>query len=269
VASSPSCHNRVHLGEASAIEWFTRCGWTVWTPLGHSPDADLIVELNGRVLRVQVKTSTCREARRDGTPQWHVSLATNGGNQSWSGVAKVFDPSRFDVLFALVGDGRRWLIPADAVEGNRGLSLGGVKYSEFEIEAGGPIDHVVYGGVAPLDSGLTAGGVSKRSTDAACKAVGSCLRRFESCLPHDESPTTDRLAARGDATSFERKLGRSNQVIIRPKRQMTLPKRPFSEAGMRVGDRMRVRADGDGRILFERIDALVNALEAPTQRGPG
>lgn len=50
---------------------------------------------------------------------------------------------------------------------------------------------------------------------------------------------------------------------MRPKRQTTIPKRPFFEAGLRVGDRMRVRADGDGRVVFQRIeptqvDSLLN-----------
>jgi hypothetical protein len=122
------------LGEASAIEWLTRQGATVWTPLGHSPDADLIADFKGRLSRVQVKTSTCYSETVAGETRWEVSLATNGGNQSWSGVAKVFDPSRFDVLFVLVADGRRWLIPAHAIEAMRGVNLGGTKYSEFEID---------------------------------------------------------------------------------------------------------------------------------------
>ncbi len=48
------------LGEASAIEWLTRQGARVSTPLGHSPDYDLIAEFGERLLRVQVKTSTVR-----------------------------------------------------------------------------------------------------------------------------------------------------------------------------------------------------------------
>jgi len=49
------------------------------------------------------------------------------------------DPTRFDYLFVLVGDGRRWFIPADRVEGVRGLTLGGAKYAEFEVDRGDPI----------------------------------------------------------------------------------------------------------------------------------
>jgi bifunctional DNA-binding transcriptional regulator/antitoxin component of YhaV-PrlF toxin-antitoxin module len=59
----------------------------------------------------------------------------------------------------------------------------------------------------------------------------------------------------GDKTKSERKLARSGHVQLRQKRQMTVPKRPCAEAGIRVGDRMRVRADGVGRLVFERAEA--------------
>jgi hypothetical protein len=95
------------IGEAAAIAWLTRAGFGVWIPLGHSPDADLIAERDERLLRVQVKTSTA--LRND---RYEVSLATKGGNRSWSGLVKTIDPSRYEYLFVLVGDGRQWFIPA-------------------------------------------------------------------------------------------------------------------------------------------------------------
>ena len=48
------------LGEAAAIQWLTWVGAVVSFPLFHSPDYDLIAELEGRLLRVQVKTSRRR-----------------------------------------------------------------------------------------------------------------------------------------------------------------------------------------------------------------
>jgi bifunctional DNA-binding transcriptional regulator/antitoxin component of YhaV-PrlF toxin-antitoxin module len=51
----------------------------------------------------------------------------------------------------------------------------------------------------------------------------------------------------------ERNRGHPGQAIIREKRQMTLPAKPFSEAGLQVGDRLRFRADGKGRVVIERI----------------
>jgi hypothetical protein len=68
-----------------------------------------------------------------------VSIATRGGNQSWSGIVKYFDPERCDFLFVLVGDGRRWFIPTDALQARWTLQLGGPKYSEFEVEPGQPL----------------------------------------------------------------------------------------------------------------------------------
>lgn len=136
------------LGEASAVEWLTANGATVFSPLGHSPDIDLIAELGGGILRIQVKTSTHRQ-----DSVYTTMIATNGGNQSWTGVTKYFDPRRCDALFVLAGDGRRWFIPSAAVEGRRAINLGGPKYSEFEIAPGTAIEALVYGtGETSLES---------------------------------------------------------------------------------------------------------------------
>src|SRR5918992_5245219 len=91
------------LGEASAIEWFTRLGATILVPFGHSPDYDLIADLDGRLVRVQVKTSTQFTQTPEGHARRVVSLRTCGGNRSWTGVAKEIDPERVDFLFVLTG----------------------------------------------------------------------------------------------------------------------------------------------------------------------
>ena len=122
------------LGEFSAIEWLGVHGYDVSLPMGHSPDYDVIADEGERLLRVQVKTSTCYRDRR-----WEVTLCTRGGNRSWSGLVKRFTPDRCDWLFVLVGDGRRWFIPASAVDGGSGILLGGPKYAEFEVERGRPL----------------------------------------------------------------------------------------------------------------------------------
>jgi hypothetical protein len=61
------------------------------------------------------------------------------GNRSWTGVVKLFSAERCDRLFVLTGDGRRWFIPASAVEARRKICLGGSKYSVFEVEPGHPL----------------------------------------------------------------------------------------------------------------------------------
>ena len=111
--------------------WLAEHGAFVFIPVGHSPDCDLVADFGDRLLRIQVKTSTCFRNRR-----FEVVLVTRGGNQSWSGVVKRMDRSRCDYLFAHVGDGRRWFIPSDAIGGGTKIVLGGPKYAGYEIERG-------------------------------------------------------------------------------------------------------------------------------------
>jgi hypothetical protein len=116
------------------MQWLAWQGAQISIPLGHSPDYDLIAELDGRLLRVQVKTSTCRQKNR-----WAVMVCTRGGNQSWTGLVKRLDPSRYDALFVHVGDGRRWFIPSAEIEARSAIRLGGPKYVEFEVDRGWPL----------------------------------------------------------------------------------------------------------------------------------
>jgi hypothetical protein len=119
----------------SAIAWFLSKGAAVFIPVAHTPrHYDFLVDFGKRVLRVQVKTSSCWRNTR-----WEVTLCTRGGNRSWNGLVKLLDASRCDVVFVHVGDGRRWYIPATALGGGSGIRLGGPKYAEFEVEAGEPL----------------------------------------------------------------------------------------------------------------------------------
>jgi PD-(D/E)XK endonuclease len=122
------------LGELSAIQWLITAGAFVFIPLMNSPDYDMVADFDGKLVRVQVKTSTCYHKNR-----FVVALCTRGGNQSWNGVIKRLDATRCDRLFVHVGDGRRWYIPVPALGGRSGLTLGGPKYSEFEVERGDPL----------------------------------------------------------------------------------------------------------------------------------
>jgi PD-(D/E)XK nuclease superfamily protein/antidote-toxin recognition MazE-like antitoxin len=234
------------LGEASAIEWLTSVGATVLIPFGHSPDFDLVAEAHGRLLRIQVKTCTCRVA--NAYERWQTQLATNGGNQSWSGVAKTFDPSRFDYLFVLTGGGRRWFIPVTAIEARHSVHLGGPKYAAFEIEEGRQISQLVYGARNPTLESMSAGGVSKRPTDAVCKTVGLSPSQVRILPP----PFRPRPGFR--PSQYDRKLGRTGEAVLNQKRRVTLPRQACMEAGLQDGDRVRVQSDGDGRIMLERVE---------------
>ena len=82
------------MGEMQAMAWLASIGAQVWIPIGHSPDVDVIAELDGRLHRVQVKSSSCQKGER-----FAVGLCTNGGNQSWTGAVSFFDhvPMRLPV----------------------------------------------------------------------------------------------------------------------------------------------------------------------------
>src|SRR4051794_28054919 len=101
------------VGEASAIAWLAHEGAFIFTPLFRSPDYDLVAEVSGQLVRIEVKTSNSQT--RIGN--WVVAICTRGGNQSWNKITKRFDPSRCEFLFVHVGDGRRWFIPAVRIEG--------------------------------------------------------------------------------------------------------------------------------------------------------
>jgi hypothetical protein len=149
------------------MEWFASKGAGIYFPAGHSPHSDFIAEFGERLLRVQVKT--CIAHRLD---RWCVTICTRGGNQSWSGLVKHFDPSLCDVLFVLVGDGRRWCIPAHAVEGGRGVLLGGPKYAAYEVEPGRPLPDPHAPEPASTIVSLEPGGMPERPKGPDCKSGG-------------------------------------------------------------------------------------------------
>ena len=233
------------LGEASAIEWLTRRGATVFIPFGHSPDYDLIADFGRGPLRVQVKTSTQRITTPNGHSRCAVMIATNGGNQSWSGITKRFDPSRFDVLFVLTGDGRRWLIPTNQIEARNSLQLGGPKYAEFEIQPTFPITDLVYEtAILGLDS--AASGEYPRGQRTAAvnrQAQPSQVRLL---------PPPSAIPARLIPSKYERALGKRSEALINQKRRVTLPQQALIDSGLRDGDRVHARADGPGRIVLEK-----------------
>lgn len=116
------------------MAYYVSIGCDIYTPMGHSPDVDFITDDESRLIKVQVKTSGFRDNDR-----WSVAICTRGGNQSWNKIVKRFSTERCDELLAGTVDGRRWRIPAEAVEATTAVRLGGPKYAEFEVESGPPL----------------------------------------------------------------------------------------------------------------------------------
>jgi hypothetical protein len=116
-----------NIGVGSAIQYFTSEAYIVSLPINDSQSYDLIVEKDGILKRVQVKT--CRYKRGN---NWELGLNTSGGNQSRN-TKKIFDKSQVDLLFILVDSGERWVIPVDSLRGISTIKVGAVAYKEFMI----------------------------------------------------------------------------------------------------------------------------------------
>jgi Holliday junction resolvase-like predicted endonuclease len=227
------------IGELSAMEWLASKGARIYVPVGHSPDVDVIADIGGRLLRVEVKTSTHQNQR--GT--WAVVISTRGGNQSWTGLVKYFEPNRCDFLFVHVGDGRRWFIPSGELSCRAGLTLGGTKYSEFEIEAGRPLS-----GEQAVPSKLEAeGGRRSRRAGPDCKS-GALVAEWVRFPPPPLPPSS------ADPAS-PHPVGRTR---LSANHQLTIPLGPYEAAKLEVGDRLRVEAEGTGRVVLTRIDEYMD-----------
>ena len=156
---------------------------------------------------------TCANTNSAG--HYQARLSTSGGNQSWNRVIKRFDPSRYDYLFVLVGDGRRWFIPVGAIDSSHCVVLGGLKYSEFEVEPGRPL--VPNSKPASLESGLPLGEYPRGQRTAA---VNRQAQAFAGSTP--ASPICRESAFEGGAAGShpQRKIGRAR---IWGKGQITIP----------------------------------------------
>lgn len=232
------------------MEWLASKGALVWTPMSHSPDVDLMADFDGRLVRIQVKTSTLRVSTPKGRERWNVSIATRGGNQSWSGATKQFDPQKVDYLFALVGDGRRWMIPAQAIEAQSQVALGAPTYAGFEIERGTPIDQVVYpDSPARLELPPQRGGAPELGEPGRPVKPVALLEWVR--VPPPPSPQQPAGADAETSTPL-----RFQRTRISSKHQVTIPSVAFRGAGLSAGDRLHASSDGVGRVIFERIEPL-------------
>jgi DNA gyrase/topoisomerase IV subunit A len=118
-----------NVGLGKAIEYFTSHGLTVSLPLNDTQKYDLVVELDGSLSRVQVKTSRNRKS----SGAYEVVLKRSGG-ASGKHVITPFDNNSCDHLFVYTSDGRMYLIPASKVRSTSSITVG-IKYGEYEVRS--------------------------------------------------------------------------------------------------------------------------------------
>lgn len=108
-------------GLGKAIAHFTSLGYIVCLPLNDSQPYDLVIDDDSILHRVQVKTS--KQIRRD---KYVVGLRT-----TYRHTRENFDPSKYDLLFIALGDGREYLIPTSEVKTKTSLTIGNDEFKEF------------------------------------------------------------------------------------------------------------------------------------------
>lgn len=113
-----------NVGVGSAIAYFAERGYGISIPLTDCLPYDIVIDIGGKLKKVQVKTT----AARSKYGIFVVDLRTNGGQSRLT--KKLFDKSSVDFLFVLTENGTRYLVPSDSIGGIGGISLG-EKYRQF------------------------------------------------------------------------------------------------------------------------------------------
>ena len=107
---------RGNAGLSCAIAYFGMNGYTVSIPLNDTQDYDLVVDKDGVLQRVQVKSTS---VFRNGA--YHVSLRSCGGTKGTP--YKTVIHSEADLLFVLCEDRSMFLIPVHHLKQTATLAL--------------------------------------------------------------------------------------------------------------------------------------------------
>ena len=108
-----------NVGVTAAILYFAKQGNTISIPLNDSQEYDLVVDMNGKLNKVQVKTT--KYSTEHGVYQ--ASLVSSGGSKRE--VYHRVCESQCDLLFVLCENNTQYLIPRDVFTKNiKSINLG-------------------------------------------------------------------------------------------------------------------------------------------------
>jgi hypothetical protein len=161
----------------------------------------------------------------------------------------MFDPTRFDFLFVLVQDGRRWFIPSGEIEGRHCIRVGGDKYSEFQIGQTEPLDYAE-GGRSKLDPARGGAGVGEPGRPV--KSVPSFAEWVRFPPPPLSPPAGGELVSGGEHPAIGRTRMSSNH-------QVTVPLAVAGASSIEPGDRFRVESQGIGRFVMTRVEEYIES----------
>jgi hypothetical protein len=117
-------------GLGQAIAYFTITGYGVCIPLTDSEDWDLVVSKDGKLLKVQVKTSN----QFDGAGE-KFEINVKGGNNGKNPTCKDASMQDWEMIFLYhIQTGLRALIPKEKLTVKHSITFGkSLKYDEFVI----------------------------------------------------------------------------------------------------------------------------------------
>lgn len=116
---APDRANLSKSGTLMAATWFAMCGCDVTWPL-EPARYDLVVDVDGMLHRVQVKTGTVQAGS-----SWTVWLSTTRGSR------RTYDPEEIDLFFVVAGDLTCYLIPVRVVAGLQAINVSA--YQDYRV----------------------------------------------------------------------------------------------------------------------------------------
>ena len=117
------------IGVAAAMLYYSIHRFSVSVPSTEHSKYDLIIEKEGKIQRVQVKTSNYKP-----NDKYLVQLRTNGGNQSTKTKITRLSKKEIDLVFILCGDGNIYELPIDLVDGKSEVSISSEKYNAYLMD---------------------------------------------------------------------------------------------------------------------------------------
>lgn len=117
-----------NIGIAEAISFFVRKGMTVSIPINDSQEYDLVVDIEGLLSKIQVKTTKSKTYYGI----YKIELRNTGGS-SGKVNSRVCDSVNIDYIFCLTEEGTRYLIPFIDIENITNSINLGEKYNKYKV----------------------------------------------------------------------------------------------------------------------------------------
>lgn len=114
-------------GLGIAIAYYTSNGYIVSIPLNDTQDYDLIVDINNKIKKVQVKSTSCKTKYGN----YQVALRSYGGTKGKT--YKTLIDTEIDELFIVTDNLNIYILPIQEIKNRNTLNLCD-KYEKYKIK---------------------------------------------------------------------------------------------------------------------------------------